>query len=262
MQILGVPEQDEMRMLKLTQELFASEDPDLGHGESERGDPTRHAKELVRLLGEFQAYFVPFMERRRAAPADDLASVIANGEIDGKPINHFDAVSYYIIVAAAGHDTTSSSISGGLWALCENGEALKQLKADVGLIPRFVDEAIRWTTPVHHVMRTATADIKLRGRGIARGDWLMLCYLSANRDEEAFDQPNRFRLDRSTLGSGIFGFGVHTCLGQHLARLEMRIFFEELLRRLASVELAGQPRRSASIFIGGPKTLPLRFKMN
>ena len=108
-------------------------------------------------FGEFQAYFVPLMERRRAAPAEDLASAIANAEVDGKPINYFEAVSYYVIVAAAGHDTTSSSISGGLWALCENEDAFKTLKADASLIPRFVEEAIRWTTPVHHVMRTATA---------------------------------------------------------------------------------------------------------
>jgi cytochrome P450 len=130
------------------------------------------------------------------------------------------------------------------------------------LIPRFVDEAIRWTTPVHHVMRTATADVELRGHTIARGDWLMLNFLSAHRDEEAFEQPDRFRLDRSTSGNVLFGQGIHTCLGQHLARLEMRIFFEELLSRLASVEIAGTPRRSASIFIGGPKTLPLRYQMN
>jgi cytochrome P450 len=262
MQILGVGEEDEPLMLKLTQELFASEDGDLGRGGAVPGDPARHAKELFRLLGEFQAFFVPLMERRRRRPTDDLASVIANAEIDGKPINYFEAVSYYVIVAAAGHDTTSSSISGGLWALCENDEAFEKLKADAGLIPQFIDEAIRWTTPVHHVMRTATADVELRGQRIARGDWLMLCFLSANRDEEAFDQPNRFRLDRNTSGNVLFGQGVHTCLGQHLARLEMRIFFEELLSRLASVEIAGRPRRSASIFIGGPKTLPLRYKMN
>jgi cytochrome P450 len=262
MQIFGVPEQDEPRMLKLTQELFASEDVDLGHGEYESGDPARHAKELFRLLHEFQVYFVPLMERRRATPAQDLASVIANAEIDGKPINHFEAVSYYVIVAAAGHDTTSSSISGGLWALCESDDALKELRADPGLIPRFVEEAIRWTTPVHHVMRTATADVELSGQKIACGDWVMLSFLSANRDEEVFDEPNRFRLDRDAPGGVLFGQGVHACLGQHLARLEIRIFFEELLSRLASVEIAGRPRRSASIFIGGPKSLPIRYKMN
>jgi cytochrome P450 len=262
MQILGVPEQDEPGMLKLTQELFASEDVDLGHGEGGSGDPARHARELFRLLGEFQAYFVPLMERRRARPAEDLASVIANAEVDGKPINHFEAVSYYVIVAAAGHDTTSSSISGGLWALCENDDEFRKLKADTGLIPKFVEEAIRWTTPVHHVMRTATADVELGEQRIARGDWLMLSLLSANRDEEVFDQPNRFRLDRDTPGGALFGQGVHTCLGQHLARLEIRIFFEELLSRLESVEVVGRPRRSASIFIGGPKSLPIRFKMS
>jgi cytochrome P450 len=262
MQILGVPEYDEPRMLKLTQELFASEDVDLGHGEGGSGDPARHARQLFRLLREFQAYFVPLMERRRTTPAQDLASVIANAEIDGKPINHFAAVSYYVIVAAAGHDTTSSSISGGLWALCENEDAFRKLKADARLIPRFVEEAIRWTTPVHHVMRTATADVELGEQRIARGDWLMLSLLSANRDEEVYDQPNRFRLDRDASGGALFGQGVHTCLGQHLARLEMRIFFEELLSRLESVEIAGRPQRSASIFIGGPKTLPLRYRMH
>jgi cytochrome P450 len=262
MQILGVPEEDEPRMLKLTQELFASEDEELGHSKTAAGDPARHAKELFRLLGEFQAYFVPLMERRRHKPTDDLASVIANAEIDGKPINHFEAVSYYVIVAAAGHDTTSSSISGGLWALCENMEEFHKLKNDAGLIPRLVEEAVRWTTPVHHIMRTATADVELGGRRMAKGDWLMLCYLSAHRDEEAFDEPDRFLLNRNTSRSAIFGQGIHTCLGQHLARLEMRIFFEELLGRLASIEITGKPRRSASIFIGGPKNLPIRFRMN
>jgi cytochrome P450 len=262
MQILGVPEEDEPHMLKLTQELFAGEDEDLGRGAAAAGDPTRHAKELFRLLGEFQAYFVPLMEARRKAPQDDLASVIANAEIDGKPINHFGAISYYVIIAAAGHDTTSSSISGGLWALCENTEEFRKLKDDAGLFPRFVEEAVRWTTPVHHIMRTATADTERRGRRIAKGDWLMLSYLSANRDEEVFEQPHRFRLDRDPSRSTIFGLGVHACLGQHLARLEMRIFFEELLNRLEWIEISGTPRRSSSIFIGGPKSLPIRFKMN
>lgn len=140
MQILGVPERDEPLMLKLTQELFASEDVDLKHGQSGSSDPARHAKELFRLLREFQAYFVPLMERRRATPTQDLASVIANAEVDGIPINHLEAVSYFVIVAAAGHDTTSSSISGGLWALCENDDAFKKLRADAGSIPRFVEE--------------------------------------------------------------------------------------------------------------------------
>lgn len=262
MQILGVEQQDEPQILKLTQELFASEDAELGHSGGTTGDPARHARELFRLLGEFQNFFVPLMERRRRRPTDDLTSVIATARIDGELIDQFEAVSYYVILAAAGHDTTSSSISGGLWALCENISVFKAIKDDVGLLPAFVEEAVRWTTPVHHIMRSATADVDVRGRKIKKGDWLMLHLLSANRDGEAFEQPDRFLLHRRTSPGVIFGQGVHNCLGQHLARLEMRILFEELLCRLKSVELAGRPRRSASIFIGGPKNLPVKFQMN
>jgi cytochrome P450 len=262
MQILGIPQEDEPQILKLTQELFASEDAELGHGGGVTGDPARHARELFRLLGEFQNFFVPLMDSRRHHPTDDLTSVIANARIDDNPIDRFEAVSYYVILAAAGHDTTSSSISGGLWALCENISVFEALKDDAGLIPAFIEEAVRWTTPVHHIMRSATADVDLRGRKIKQGDWLMLHLLSANRDGEAFEQPDRFLLHRRTSPGVIFGQGAHNCLGQHLARLEMRIFFEELFCRLKSVELAGRPRRSASIFIGGPKNLPVKFQMN
>jgi cytochrome P450 len=262
MQVLGVPEEDEPRMLRLTQELFAGEDEDFGHGGDVGSDAARHTRRLLRLLDEFQAYFVPLMQSRRDHPQDDLASIIANAKVDGESINYFEAVSYYVIVAAAGHDTTSSSISGGLLALCQNPDALRQMKDDPGLIPKMVEEAVRWTTPVHHVMRAATADTELRGRRIAKGDWLMLSLLSANRDEAVFDQPDRFMPDRNPARSAVFGQGVHVCLGQHLARLEMQIFFEELLGRLAFVELAGTPRRSASIFIGGPKSLPIRYRFN
>jgi cytochrome P450 len=125
-----------------------------------------------------------------------------------------------------------------------------------------VEEAVRWTVPVQHFMRTATQDYELRGVKIAAGDWLMLCYLSGNRDEEVFDAPFTFRSDRSPNRHISFGTGAHACLGQHLARLEMRILFEELIPRLKSVELTGEPRRSASTFVGGPKTLPVRFTLN
>jgi cytochrome P450 len=111
------------------------------------------------------------------------------------------------------------------------------------------------------MMRAASEDTTMHGRRIAKGDWLMLCYLSGNRDERTFDQPDRFRVDRDLGRNLAFGYGAHACLGQHLARLEMRIFFEELFARLAWIEIAGAPRRMASIFLGGPKTLPVRFAM-
>jgi len=262
MDIIGVPERDEPRMLRLTRELFDSDDEQLRSPIAGASDPARHAKQLLGIFGEFQAYFAELTEARRKAPRDDLVTVIANAEIDGKPISHFEAMSYFVIIGTAGHDTTSSSTSGAIWALCENVDEFRKIKADRDLLPGLVEEAVRWTTPVQHFMRTAAADTELRGRRIAKGDWLMLCYLSGNRDEEVFEQPDRFRVDRDPPRHVAFGAGVHACVGQHLARLEMRVFFEELFARLAWIEIAGEPRRSASVFVGGPKTLPVRFGMN
>ena len=261
MHILGVPQEDEPLILKLTQLLFGGEDSELGLHVEATNDPARHAKQLLRVFSEFEAYFTCLTQARRKAPRDDVTSVIANAEIDGEPIGHLEAMSYCLFLATAGHDTTSSSTSGAIWALCENRREFSKVMADRRLIPMLIEEAVRWTTPVQHFMRTATADTELRDRKIAKGDWLMLCYLSGNRDEEAFDRPEHFLVDRKSRNIA-FGYGTHVCLGQHLARLEMRIFFEELLERLAWIEIAGRPRRSASVFVGGPKTLPVRFRMN
>ncbi|HYM35893.1 MAG TPA: cytochrome P450, partial [Steroidobacteraceae bacterium] len=262
MEILGVPREDEPRMLALTQELFGSQDPELNRGKQQLTDPAEITKQLATVVADFSEYFRKVTENRRGNPRDDVATVIANSQIDGRPISDFEAMGYYIIIAAAGHDTTSSSTSGAMWALCEDPKEFARVKADPSLIPALVEEAVRWTTPVQHFMRTATADCALRGQKIAKGDWLMLCYLSGNRDEEIFEEPFRFRIDRSPNKQIAFGYGVHSCLGQHLARLEMRILFEELLPKLKSIELAGTPKRSCSTFVSGPKTLPMRFKLN
>jgi cytochrome P450 len=145
--------------------------------------------------------------------------------------------------------------------MCEDPGEFRKVKSDPGLVPHLVEEAVRWTTPAQHVMRTATEGTVLNGRRIARGDWLMLCYLSGNRDELVFDAPDRFCVDRDRGRNLAFGYGAHICLGQHLARLEVQVFFEELLRRLAWIEISGVPRRLASIFVGGPRALPVKFAM-
>jgi cytochrome P450 len=170
-------------------------------------------------------------------------------------------MSYYIIAATAGHDTTSSTTAGALWALGEDPGQFRRVKADPGLIPGLVEESIRWVTPVKHFMRTATADAELAGQQIAKGDWMMLCYPSGNRDEAAFDDPFKFRSDRSPNKHVAFGYGAHVCLGQHLARMEMRILWEELFARLESFELDGEPKRMVANFVCGPKSVPIRFKM-
>ena len=173
-----------------------------------------------------------------------------------------DATSYYMIVATAGHDTTSSSTAGAIWALAEDPAQFEQVKANAELIPGLVDEAIRWMTPVKHFMRSATSDTELGGRKIAKGDWLMLCYASGNRDEDVFEEPYQFRCERKPNRHVAFGYGAHLCLGQYLAKLEMRMLFEELLPRLKSMALDGEVKMTQATFVNGPKKLPIRFKVN
>ncbi|HEY1560197.1 MAG TPA: cytochrome P450 [Caulobacteraceae bacterium] len=260
MEILGVPREDEPRMLKLTQELFGATDPDLRRKEA-GGTPQARDLDVQATLADFFNYFNKLTEDRRAAPRDDVASAIANAKIDGAPISAFDAVSYYLIVATAGHDTTSSSTAGAMWALAERPAELAKVRAGPDLIPGLVDESIRWTTPVRHFMRSAADDAVVRGQAIARGEWLMLCYPSGNRDEEVFEDPYEFRVDRSPNRHLAFGYGAHVCLGQHLAKMEMRILWEELLPRLKSVELAGEAKLSEASFVSGPKALPIRYQL-
>ena len=262
MEVLGVPESDEPRMLKLTQELFGNADPDLNRSGKTITDASEGVDSIQSVVMDFMMYFNAITEDRRAKPRDDLASLIANGKINGEPMGHLEAMSYYIIAATAGHDTTSSTTAGALWALAENPEQFAKVKADPSLISGLIEESIRWVTPVKHFMRTATADAELAGKKIAKGDWLFLSYPSGNRDETVFDDPFSFKVDRTPNKHIAFGYGAHICLGQHLARMEMRVLWEELLARLDSVELDGTPTRMTANFVCGPKAVPIRFKMH
>jgi cytochrome P450 len=256
--ILGLPDQDTPHVLALTERFFAGQDALVGDRTAAR-DPARHAAHLVRVLRDFSDYFRPLLKARAKAPRDDLLTAIAQASIAGKPIPEFEAISHLLILATAGHHTTSSAISGGVWALCERPREFRKVLADRSLVPDLVEEAVRWTTPVQHFMRTAMRSVEVNGSRISAGDWLMLSYLSASRDESACEDPAEFRVDRRVTTAS-FGHGVHICLGQHLARAEMRIFFEEMLARIAHVELKGKPARSASIFVGGPTSVPVRYR--
>ncbi len=249
--LLGLPESDFDRMLKLTQEMFGGDDTELRRGTS--------AEERLAVLLDFFAYFQELTAARRAHPTDDLASAIANARVDGEPLGDLDTASYYVIIATAGHDTTSSTISGGLHALIEHPDQLDRLRADPSLMPSAVDEMIRWVTPVKGFMRTAVEDCEVGGRRIRAGEALLLSYPSGNRDEEVFEDPFRFDAGRDPNRHLAFGFGVHYCLGAALARIEVRAFFEELLPRLESIEMGGEPEGIATTFVGGLKHLPVRY---
>ncbi|MDE2362615.1 MAG: cytochrome P450 [Hyphomicrobiales bacterium] len=261
MEVIGVPQIDEPRMLRLTQELFGSADPDVNRSKLADLEPADRTREIQATVMDFMTYFNAMTEDRRKNPRNDLASVIANGQIDGKPLGHLEAMSYYIIAATAGHDTTSATTAGTLWALAERPDQFAKIKKNPALIANLIEESIRWVTPVKHFMRSATADAELAGQKIAKGDWMMLCYPSGNRDEAVFDRPFDFDVERAPNKQLAFGYGAHVCLGQHLARMEMRILWEELMPRLESVELAGEPKNTDANFVCGPKTVPIRYRM-
>ena len=259
MQILGVPEEDEARMLFLTQQMFGGQDEDLNKSGIANLSPEQITQIVLGAVADFTAYFESLAAKRRANPTEDVATILANGTIDGVPLDPLDLAGYYIIIAAAGHDTTSASTAGAMLALARDPEQFAKVKADRSLVAGIVEEAIRWTTPVQHFMRMANEDVELSGVKIAKGDWLMINYVAANHDPAQFENPRKFDATRDHNRHLAFGAGAHQCLGLHLARLEMRILFEELLDRLDSVELAGEPRRANSTFVGGLKTLPLRY---
>jgi cytochrome P450 len=261
MSVLGVPQEDEKYLMRLTQELFSPADPELNRTGREV-TPEEALQLLMQTNADLETYFAKVTDRFRAAPdGAKVNSLIANATINGEHLTHRQIMGYYIIAATAGHDTTSNATAAAMEALAERPAMLTQLQDDPSLIAAFVEESIRWSTPVKHFMRTAAADTEICRTQVAKDDWLFLSYHSANQDEAAFDTPMEFRLDRKPNKQVAFGYGPHVCLGQHLARLEMRQLWEAIIPRLASVELAGTPERTRSAFVCGPKHVPIRFSL-
>jgi cytochrome P450 len=252
--LLGLPDSDYPRMLKLTQEVFGNSDAELAReADADEG----YAQALFEMAG----YFSEIIADRKASPTEDLASVIANASLDGEPMEIIDQLSYYLIIATAGHDTTSASMAGGLRALAEHPDQLARLQADPALITTAVEEIIRWVSPVKSFLRNAAVPYDVGGRHFEPGDAVLLSYWSANRDETVFDDPMRFDVGRDPNRHLAFGFGAHYCLGAVLARKQITALLVELLPRLRSLELAGRPQLSETVFVGGLKHLPLRYEL-
>jgi cytochrome P450 len=252
--ILGVPSSDEPFILKLTNELFGSEDPEFQRSED-------RMEGMRALFMEFWEYFAKVMADRRAHPRDDLASVFANAKVDGRPMNELETMSYCLIAFTAGHETTRGAIGGGLHALLEFPEQRERWARNPDLTPHAIDEIVRYVTPVNTMVRTAACDYALRGRRVREGDKLVLFYASANRDEEIFEEPDALKLDRYPNRHLGFGIGEHFCLGAHLARMTSGTLFRELLGRLESVEIAGPPERTVSNLVPGIKHLKIRYRL-
>jgi cytochrome P450 len=253
--ILGLPETDYTKMLRLTQELFGGDDPDIQRAGEDHS--------VLEVMMDFVAYFTGLANDRRTHPTDDLASVIANAELDGQPLPDMDVFGYYLIIATAGHDTTSNSIAGGMLALLEFPDQLQLLKDQPELIETAADEFIRYVSPVKHFIRHCHEPFTLRGTTFQPGETVLLSFASANRDDEVFADPFTFDVTRANASKHLaFGFGKHFCLGAHLARMEIRAIFRELITRLDHVELAGTPTFVQSRLVSGPKTLPITYSLS
>lgn len=254
MSILGLPRESEATMLRLTQELFGNQDPDLQR-QSLDG-------ESMETLLAFSAYFEEVIADRKKNPTDDLATVLANAEVDGEPMNPLDQMSYFIIAASAGHDTTSAVLGAGMKALLENSGQMDEWRDNPDMDMDASKELMRWVSPVRHMVRTATDDLELRGKQIKAGDNIALWFPAANRDAEVIANPNQLDLKRDPKLHLAFGYGSHMCLGQHLATMEVARFYRELLPRLKSIEMTTEPTWIHANFVGGLKSMPVRYQFN
>jgi len=256
MSIYGVPESDEALMLELTQGLFGANDPEY------LGDFSDPGALIMQTIGKFQDYFDALTEDRRKNPTGDLATVLANGTVDGAPLGETELLWYYIIVATAGHDTTSFALSGGLEQLLRHPDQLQALRDDPELALNATEEMIRWSSPVRSFLRWAQEDTELSGVRIPKGDAVLTSYPSANRDEDVFVDPMRFDIRRPDADKLLsFGLGMHYCLGAQVARREVRTLLMKLLERTRNIELAGEPEWSATHFVSGVKHLPIRYEL-
>ena len=254
--IMGVPPEDDTKVLELTQALFGFMDPEMGVGRDlgEMG--------VTKAVGDFATYVHALIERKKAEPSDDLGSILANAEIDGQPIDGFKQLSYFILVTTAGHDTTSASIAEGMRLLLDQPEAMARLRENPALCESAADEFVRLAAPVKHFLRTPIEDVDVAGVRIKAGETIMLAYPSAARDERHFDNPDQVTVDRPVNQHLAFGFGPHVCLGKYLARMEIEIFFQRLLPRLRSIEAAGPVEYLEGGFVSGIKKMPVRYEMN
>ncbi len=253
--MLGVPRGDWNLLFDWTNRTIGSGDPEYQKEGKTQQETGREA--MVELF----TYFARLVEEKKKNPADDLISLFAHLEVDGEKLPPMDVLAWCLIIVVAGNETTRNATSGGMLAFIEHQEELRKLQRDPSLLASAVEEIVRWTSPIIHFARTATEPYELRGRRIEAGDAVALFYPSANRDEEVFDDPFSFRVDRSPNRHLGFGVGEHFCLGAHVARLELQVAFKHLLPRIEEVELAGPVERLRSSLVGGVKHLPIRYKI-
>ena len=253
--MLGVPESDWKLIFDWTNQQLGSNDPEY-QGE-EDGKTV-----AMRALTEMFTYFAALVEERKKDPKDDLISLFCNAEVDGQKLELIQILAWCQIIMVAGNETTRNGTSGGLISLINNPDQLALFQSDPeGRMKPMIEEVLRYTSPIIHFARTASCDTELRGTKFKKGDHIAIFFPSANRQEDIFDDPYAFRIDRYPNNHLAFGVGEHFCAGAHIARLELEMIFKHLLPRVEELELAGEPSRLHSNLIGGIKRLPIRYKL-
>lgn len=258
-EMLGAPQEDRRHLVELGDKLLGATDPEFAVPEDV--EKWRHLPFSSPASLEMFDYGRGLAAERRAHPRDDIVTKLVQAEIDGEPLTQREFDVYFLLLATAGNETTRHTITHGMLALIEHPDQLERLRREPDLHATAAEEMLRWATPVHHFRRTATKDVQFGGKLIRRGDKVTTWFTSGNRDEDYFPDGDRFDVARAPNPHMTFGpGGVHFCMGAHLARLEVRIAFEELLPRLRHVELAGRPERLRSNFFNGIKRLPVRVE--
>lgn len=254
-ELMGLPQEDWEHIHALAEQVTHGQDPD--YAPPGGGDPDTDG------TVEMAVYGMQHAARRRGTlddePLEDLTTVLLTESFGGTPMSDVDFGVFFVQLVTAGNDTTQTMLSSGLLALLRHPDQLADLRADPALIPGAIEEILRWANPLHYFRRTATADTELHGVPINNGDKVAMYYTSANRDDLVFDDPDRFDIRRSPNRHLSFGTAEHFCLGAHLARLEGRVFLEELLATFGTIELTGEPVRVRSNLNNALKRLPVRL---
>jgi cytochrome P450 len=250
-ELVGIPRSDWPQIRIWAEQATSSQDPELAGPDSYTDDG----------MVDMAMYAIAFAQKRRSEPPrDDLASLILAGNFGDGPMSEIEFGSFFVQLVVAGNDTTKTMLSSGLLALLQHPQQLAALREDRSLIPSAVEEILRWANPLHYFRRTATDDTEIHGVPIRRGEKVAMWYTSANRDEDVFDDSQRFDIRRRPNPHLSFGIAQHFCLGVHLARLEGRVFVEELLDTFPSIELNGHPQRIRSNLNNGLKRLPVLLR--
>jgi cholest-4-en-3-one 26-monooxygenase len=248
---MGVSEEEDEIWAKLMNSMLGAGDADLNPA----GMEGVIEKDIPELFSRCQA----LMEERRERPTDDLTSVLVHAEVDGERLEEHEIVMGFFLLMAAGNDSTKATYCSGMRALMEDPEQMRLVVEDPGLVPALVEESLRMFPAFAHFRRTATVDTELHGQPIKKGEKVVMWYVSSNRDESRFEDPDRFDVRRDGEHQAFGAGGRHFCLGTALARLELRILFEETLARYPDITLAGEPAHVESLFINQLKTLPVKL---